>query len=289
MKPIIIDKFTGIGDSPQTGFDEVFNLNTDEEGVCKLNPKTTRSDRVPYTNVSFIWDTNYLVHATLGTNGNDIRAVVFTGTDLPNPLVAGTTYWLVSVSATQSLVASSFQNARKASPTTITITDAGSGTMTFSTVAMGLIKSQTQDPVTGFRYAVDTSGKVWIKGPLYYWCLIDGNTLTNASGLGCVTYRDYLFVFRNDKMDVFGPITSSGLDSAAWTNGLVTLNTAAGTSNSHHAIVGQDDIIYYCDGKYIGSFAEASGKTFAPADGTTFVSTTQALDFQNYYLTTCLS
>ena len=106
--------------------------------------------------------------------------------------------------------------------------------------------------------------------------MIDGNTLTNASGLGCVTYRSYLFVFRNDNMDVFGPITSSGLDSASWNNGLVSLNTAGGTSNSHHAIVGQDDIIYYCDGKYIGSFTEASGKTFAPTDATTWVSTTTA-------------
>ena len=54
----------------------------------------------------------------------------------------------------------------------------------------------------------------------------------------------------------------------------------------HAALYGQDNRIYFCDGRYITSFAEAT--TFSPTDAATYTWTTKALSLPGNTVANCL-
>ena len=114
--------------------------------------------------------------------------------------------------------------------------------------------------------------------------LLNGNTITNTSGKGIVCFRTsdgtdtYLFVFRNNAIDVVKVTGTSNLETPSWTSGWQTMNTAAGITNSHYAINAQDNLIYFCDSRYIGSIMEKAGSVFDPSNAATYTYNNQALD-----------
>lgn len=209
-------------------------------------------------------------------------AVVFAGGSLPTGITAGTqsasadtnVYWIGNINT-------SAQTFKVYSDPTLSslvnITNTGTGTV--ASINMTQPRhwtTVTSAPNSFVYYIVDSVGRVWYQNGTS-WVFVNNTTRANANGNGLVYFQasngtGYLFVFRNALID-YMPTATIG----TWTYGWKTMNTAAGTANSHHALVGQDNVAYYCDGAWLGSFFEKSGQNFDPSSGTTFTWTQQAL------------
>ena len=123
------------------------------------------------------------------------------------------------------------------------------------------------------------------------------STLT-ARGQGIVVYKNYLWVFRNSFIDIYGPLTTSGGGawttsagggSTQWSGGAGITNSLDNDGNYHPSLVGQDDILYIGAGAYIASVQEVSGQIFNPNIPATFVFTGRALDLPTQYRVRCLA
>lgn len=273
---IVIDGFqNGIADSPHLGIADMRNLNNDSiPGIVMCNYALKSISHTPITTAVFTANVgDNTVNLVSGAFTTSIEAVTFAGTDLPDPLVAGTVYWAVKSTATKAVIYSKYDQFNSYN-TAVTLTDAGSGGMSVSSVNIGTINYSTKDTLTGIYYLLDSNGRVWAINLGGVPVLISGNTLTNGNGNGIAVYKNYLFVFRNDKIDVYGNLSTAAF---TWTNGWQTINTASSTNNSHQSKSGQDDILYYCDGRYLGSVAEKANQTFDPSSGATYTFTSKAL------------
>lgn len=112
-------------------------------------------------------------------------------------------------------------------------------------------------------------------------------TLTGAAGQGIVAWlpngssTPYLFVFRGAKIDYFNILSclaQTGVAPAtAWTYDWKSV-TSSSTVASHQAIVGSDDVVYYCDYYGLGSISQNVDQTFDPGTAATYTHNTLALD-----------
>lgn len=226
---------------------------------------------------------------TDATTNYGIAAVQFTTTGtLPAGLSLATTYFLIYVSDTTFKVATTVANALAS--TAIDITDAGSGVHTVTSLSVGTIKWIVRDKNTGNYFAVDSNGRVWYTRGSVIAYLLTGNTLTQGHGNGLAIFRvsdgtaTYLFVFRDNVVDVINVYASANLDTPVWSTNWQSLNAASGSSKRHQALVGQDNIIYFVDDRYVGSIQEKAGSVFDPASAATYTYNNQALTLpQNEY------
>jgi hypothetical protein len=141
----------------------------------------------------------------------------------------------------------------------------------------GLWKWSARDSA-GTVYALSDNGTLYIAANQ---SAISGNTKTQAHGNGLAYWHNYIFVFRDNVIDVYNPNT------ATWTNGWQTM--ASGDIEFHPAVAGQDDILYYGDGSYVGAISEKAGKTFDPADTTTYTFNSIALTLPKQYRIKCIA
>lgn len=100
------------------------------------------------------------------------------------------------------------------------------------------------------------------------WSAFSGNTTSGGTGNGLVIWKGYLLAIRNQSIDI------SAVGSASFSNSWKSLDNS---TTWHMAIVGQDDVVYIADGRYIVSLLENSGSTFDPATAGTFTYATKAL------------
>lgn len=306
-QPLIIkDWDKGIAESAHVGIGLMKNVDIESfPGAVKVSKKPQVSI-LTITNRTFTADASTDICTASGSlyTGTNFSgsAVYFTTTGtLPAGLSTGTVYFLIYASATTFKVATSYKNsAGSAAGTAIDITSSGSGTHTINSVTPGTINHIKKDARTGFIYSLDSNGRVWgtlgggsIAFLLHNSSLDNGaSALTNSSGNGLVTFNNsndsatYLFVFRNALIDVINVYGNTAIETPSWTNGWKTMNTGVGTANSHEALVGQDNKIYYCDGRYVGSIAELTA--FDPATGSTYTWTSQALDLPQNEIAQCL-
>lgn len=105
----------------------------------------------------------------------------------------------------------------------------------------------------------------------------------NSSG-----YEGYLFLFRGSAIDYMN-VTTFGWTYNWWPpNPAVTsmttpyLNSPSTAGNSHYALVGQDNVIYYCDGNYLGSIGQLYPLN-VPFDPTNSVLTGNAFGYTTTY------
>lgn len=305
QEPLIINNFDqGIADSPHKGFG-LFR-NADLESL----PGGVKVALQPGSSFKDIQTQTFTVNTSTDvcTVGNDVEAntldytgvaVYLTTTDtLPAGLSTDTVYFLIEVSDTTFKLATTYGNA--ASDTQIDITDSGTGTHTVNQVVPGTIKHIARDDRTGTNYGIDDKGRVWYLAGndafLLHNSAIDTGQgdVTNGSGGGIAitpftsTTKTWLFAFRNNLIDVIDVFGTSGLENPSWTNGWQSMNTSAGQEYSHEAIKGQDEAIYFCDSRYIGSIIENVGSTFDPATGSTYTYNNQALDLPTYERAQCL-
>lgn len=307
--PLIWNEFqTAISDNPQKGHALFKNANIDDfPGAIKCSKQPgTYFHKI--NTVTFTADAGTDVCTASGTIESNNQtfngaAVYFTTTGtLPAGLSTGTIYFLIRVSDTTFKVATSYKNSAGSSAgTAIDITDAGSGTHTMTQVAIGNIKWIIEDPRTSNKFMLGSNGRVWFvpSGSRAYLLInsaVDtpASGITNASGNGMAisqfssTTSTFLFVFRNAVIDVIDVFGTSNIETPSWSNSWQSLNTGAGSSNTHEAIKAQDDVIYFTDDRYVGSILENVGSTFAPGTGGTYTYNNQALDLPNQEIAECI-
>lgn len=275
---IVMDGFeNGIAESPHAGISDMRNINiVSIPGEASVN-FTTVTNTLPtftgsVTSASAGADTVTFTLST-GTATNS-QAVVFSGGSLPPGITAGTTYWVKSLSG------STFKLSTKPDGSdTVDITNTGTGT--FVSTDMGT-PNFGLNSVNNGQFMIDVNGRAWklIAG---VWVFLGNTTLTNASGNGIAVYRGYLFVFRNALIDYMV------LTSFAWTYGWQTMNATAGSGATHQALIGQDDVVYYCDATYVGSFTQKVNQTFDPSNSATYTWTQQALALPSNENANCLA
>lgn len=302
-EPLIINNFqTGIADSPHLGFGVMKNVEIGSfPGSVKTQNAPASLFVTSYSSLftaSVATDRCIQSSGTVPATGTAVKLTT-TGT-LPAGLTANTVYYIIKPGspADEFMLASNLTNAEAS--TQIDITDTGTGNHTVTSINPGTINHIIADQV-GTIYMQDSNGRVWFLESnialLLFNSVLDNAvvgsaSLTNASGNGMITFRTssasatYLLAFRNGLIDIINVTSTANKKTPSWTNGWnfggassdTSLETAAGTSNSHHAILGQDNIIYFCDDRYIGSIKENSGSVFNPADTATYTGNNQALD-----------
>ena len=238
----------GVSESPVLGIADMRNFNNDSQpGVALCNYKLIpMTQSTPITNQAFTASTVNSTISWFGTATTAPVPVIFTGASLPSPLVAGTTYYLNQLGNTSTIYSDYTYS------TQVTLTTAGSGTMTFSTINMGIPKDWTYDSTADVYYVIDSNGRVWYRGSSYFY-LLNGNTLTNASGNGIAIYNDWLFVFRDSVIDLFGPLGYN----PSWVSAWKTIYSSVGTI--HKARWSRwDDTLYFTNNNYIGSIRPTS-------------------------------
>lgn len=296
-QPLIIDQFElGMAESPHKGFGLMKCVNLyDFPGATKVQ-KAPATLFTTSTSSTFTADdsTDICTGATFINNANTTAVAVrltTTGT-LPAGLATSTVYFVIKVNQVAGTfkLATTITNANAG--TAINITDTGSGTHTVHTVNPGTINHIVKEPRTDEYFLLDSNGRVWFTAGTGACNLMVNSaldtgtgTLTNAAGNGLVFYKQndgssthYLIVFRNALVDIANAYGSAQWNAPSWTNSWKSLNSGAGSGNSHHALVGQDDIVYFCDGRYVGSLKENIGSTFDPATSSTYTYNSQALD-----------
>jgi hypothetical protein len=283
--PLVIKDFqSAVADSPNLGHSLMRNIDIESfpGGMKTQSQLLSMFSLITAQTCTVVAATDvFTAGGTLSGSGFTGQAVIFsTTTTLPAPLVAGTVYFLIFQSSTTFKVATTIANANAG--TAIDITTTGTGVHTVTPVSPGTITNIVKNQSTGYFFLQDSNGRVWYSLGVSTF-LLNGNTLTNASGNGLCTFlvsdasASYLFVFRNASIDII-PITgTSNLETPVWTNNWQAMNTGAGTGNRHHAILAQDNIIYFTDDRYVGSFQEKAGSVFVPATGATFTYNNKAL------------
>lgn len=294
QQPLIIKDFQqGIADSPHLGHALMRNMDIEIfPGTMKVQKKFLPMI-ISSVQQTFTADAasdvctaagSLLTQAEIDTgNAFTGAAVTFTTTGtLPAGLSLATTYFLIEVTATTFKVATTWANSFAG--TAINITDAGTGVHTVVPTTVGSFKQLKKSINLNYYFALDSLGQVWNTRGGTAMYLLPGNTLTNGKGNGLIFFKSsdnlhtWMFIFRNDKIDVIDVQTDALINAAGWTNGWQTLNSTAGSNNNHFGLLGQDNIVYYCDDRFVGSILEKAGQVFDPTSGATYTFNSQALD-----------
>ena len=309
QQPIIWNNWQeGIADSPHVGTGLIRNADIESfPGAVKV-AKKPQTHFITLTSRTFtaVAATD-LCTASGSLSGDNFggTAVYFTTTGtLPAGLTTGKVYFLIYDSATTFKVAvqaNGYKNSvGSAAGTAIDITDTGTGTHTVTAVAVGTINWIKKDPRNSYYWAQDSNGRVWFvpsgtRAYLLHNDAIDtGQAYTNAAGNGIALFANsdatatYLFAFRNALIDVINVYGNTAIEAVSWSNGWQTMNAGAGSSAVHETRAGQDNIIYYCDDRYVGSIKEVAGQVFDPASGATYTFSQDALDLPQSEVAQCL-
>jgi hypothetical protein len=265
---IVIDGWeNGIADSPYGGLSNIRCVNiTSIPGEACVN-FSTRSVKPTATTGGVINSADATAntltsHSAIVANG---QAITITGSNLPDPLVTGTVYWVTNVTNG----GLTFQVCLNAYLVPIDLTTSGTPTWAFTGSHMGIPMQRTYDKTDDYYFILDSNGKAWMYNSGIWKDL--NNSVSNNHANGIIYYRGYLFVFRDHYID-YAPIST-----LVWTNNWQTLNTLVGQNNSHYAYIGQDDVVYYCDASFVGSFFQKPGQTFDPSNAATYTWTATAL------------
>lgn len=170
------------------------------------------------------------------------------------------------------------------------------------TGSLGQPKFYAQSPGTSPTYYVlDDKGQVWVgTSGGSAWTLLTGNhTAANGLGYGIAYFKDYLFVFGNNYVDVCGNGTGTGgITSGNWANfassgyffknltgvsitaGVTAGDTSLTLSSTWQYATGNYQITLASGQNVSGDFTNGSATVpFSPAANTTNVTTTIAIQF----------
>lgn len=300
---LVIEGFqNGIADSPFDGIADMRNVNIiSVPGEASVNFATSAlsTTAVTGTVVSANTSTSYITLSSTSGLENGM-ALSFAGASLPVGISTTSTYWVTNLNGAGNGTLKLLVNI--SGSTTLAITDTGTGT--FSTYTVNKPQHFTTNGL-GQYWMIDKIGQVWSNlftaGTNGYWVYL-GNRVpssTYTNGNGIAYYKGYLFVFHNSSIDytaysninwIYGWNPALPGAPAGWLSiptGI--LNSPVGLTYSHETYYGQDDVLYYCDSNYVGSWRENTGSTFDPSSASTFTFAKQALALPAYDLANCLA
>lgn len=206
--------------------------------------------------------------------------------------------------------------------TLVDITSNGTGTFqvfNVGTIKHSLYVKDTAVP-NGRTWCLDDNGVCWLLNTTFNIWVHSGNItkpksgyVKTSNGNGMFYYRSpidnigsyttyavgYLFIFRNSGIDYFNTYTGAwhynwridtdGADDG-WDMASGYLNSAYSINNSHAAIRGQGENIYWCDGSFVSSLVAVSPTTeFDPTIPATYTYTKQAVGIESNDIAQCLT
>lgn len=304
-QPLIIKEWAnGVGDSPNVGVGMIRNATIDvEAGAIQPNYLPVKLTPVASSSVVTFDSTTDLgtITGTFAALQSNVAVTITSTGTMPGGLTAGTVYWLIAKSATTFKLATCIKNCGATTnagytEVDIDITSNGTGTITMVTVNPGLIGgvSNIAQPDLGvplpnkLTFYTDTNNRVWYVDAYHFpgqAVLFYGNTLDSNYGNGIGSFQTanvnkrYVFTYHTLFMDV-GNISSIDNIADPVGNSSWTLNwqVVAGQNNiSQYTIVGDDNIMYFVNGRTIGSLQEIPGQTFAPGTSSTYTFNQAAL------------
>ena len=287
---IVIDGFeNGIADDPFTGIADMRNLNViSVPGEASVNFATAK---ISQTGTTGTMTTSSAGSGTVTLAGGSVDtrvAITFSIlSDATKGIALNTTYWLSYVSANVYNLYSDYNLTSLINITADNLT----GTWATINMAQPKFKEHYKNAYADCYFLVDTLGQVWSNfyiTPTNGLWTYTGNTINNtySHGNGLISYipsnsdtssKGYLFVFRDNQID-YATITST--TSLVWTYGWNMATGGNGTSNNlksnitntiHECFNAPDNVIYYCDGSWIGRFYEKTGQAFDPTNTATYI------------------
>lgn len=286
-RDVVIDGWQdGIADNPYSGLSDMRGMDSSSiPGEISVAMKTEAMiTQAPITSVTVTADHTTETFTYNGTVPLEINtAITFanSGGALPAGLSANTPYFIKTIPTPTTFTISEVS----AGGATKTITDNGSGTNTFSTINMGTPKYGTKALYSNyysFYFVGDSNGRIWVYdsggiiGSTNKW-VYTHNRATEASTSGMnflIFWKNYIFWFDSNTIYVkaIGDPANLKSPSLAWltSGGWLSWKQTTGSSfssDSKFALVGQDDILYFCNQTYVGSIKEAVGEEFHPTTG----------------------
>lgn len=286
-KDIVISGFEkGIADDPFDGISNLINTNiTSVPGQATVNFATSQISPPVIPSGSVISSnagTDYFTYT--GAAGLENYMTIIFSAQSGTGVSLNTAYWIINLNGAG---AGTFQLTTDYAQTSIfNVTGNGTGTFRTANIAIepittagtGQPKFFTYDEPDAAYFLLTTAGALWsnIKTTTSgYWtyCGPSGTTagLNQGAGLAYIQstipsngqYNSYIIVFRNTTIDYF-IVKSAGVQNLQWVFGwtpsdgtashaTVTLNT---NTSIHNAYFGQDNVLYWCDGSFLGSIFE---------------------------------
>lgn len=320
---LVIDGWdAGIARNPYEGPSDIRNVLTNSvpgEAAVNFAMGSISATVAAGTVTSVLTGGTNVVFAGAGGLENNM-AITFGTVSNYSGITGGTTvYWVQNVNGVQAGSFSLSTNYVPSAPVTVS----GSGNASFTVYAPNFTNYQGNTPKrfarssqSGNIFLLDSKGLVWsnkrLTGTTSGWTYTgnipaSNGDQSNGNGIvflqptpaaGVALGNGYVFIFNDSSIDYC-------IDNAAntwnygWNPSTATNNQAAGylnsgkaTGNSHDALIGQDNVCYYCDGNILGSFGEKSGQTFNPTVSSTFSNNTGAtfaLKLPSIETSTCLA
>ena len=232
---------------------------------------------------------------------NTVYVCVFAGTGHTPSSEAY--YWSVAYFYVKAIDTTTFTISRKLNGADIDVTDTGSGTNTFSTAVMGnpiygrIYKTNALSNVYSSTVIQDDLGQIWFRDSnnIAKFTLVQGNakgtsTIVEGSGMEIFTNKSgnaYLFACNKRYAQVMDLTSFISSGTMTWSNNLAAREFDSQSNGAiHSALLGQDNRIYFCDGRYITSFSEAT--TFIPTDAASYTWSTKALSLPGNSIIQCL-
>lgn len=276
----------GIGQSVLSPFSDMLGVNNNVPGVLGVNYKFTRLIETKASkNFVISAGLDYFTLSPVDTTlYRNIAVKLSTTGTLPTGLNTTDVFYLWDVTGDGSTFRFRNKLDGDGSSDYIDLTDAGTGTHSFTVLVPEIIKSYTLDSSLNL-YLLDDEQRVWFAQPATNYqtfYLLEGNT-SSGTGNGIIYYAGFILVFAASKIDALAEINDVAT-TPVWSN-----NFASATSISSYALYPQngavpfysqyDNAIYFGNGLSvsspksvyrIGLFEENVGKTFSPTDTSTF-------------------
>lgn len=283
---IVFDTFqAGIADAPEQGIAMIRNINLISiPGEGSVNFKTSAINVPPIVigaSCTFTGSTDVVNWTPIATLYTDC-AVIFSSST--GGVTAGVIYWLANVSGGTFKVYTDIGHTQ--------LVDLSDASNTFSTVTYGQPTYKALDTLNGYIFELDLNGRAWWingSGDLTY---LGNTTLTSTHGNGITVDGAYLLIWRDVAIDYL-PISEITANNAPnWVYTWKTTNLTSNSSvnaHSHYAITAQDNAVYFCNDKFVGSIVTIGGQAFNPADPLTYTYLPQALALPSIELAVCLA
>lgn len=297
---ISISGFEGIGQSEFSDFTDALGVNLNNPGILsvgnKFNELIRTKSAVNFEIASAGDDYFTLAEDDLSLHFSAVKLST-TGT-LPTGLNTTDIYYLHDINNNGKNFRFCVDLKDVGTSTYIDLTDTGTGTHSFTVITPKEIKGYTIDKYSNL-YLLDGAQQVWYSASssdYEKFLLLEGNT-SNGNGNGIIYYAGYILVFGNSTIDALKEISNLG-SGFSWknkiTNGIsgVTINSSAvyprkGACPFYSQF---DNAVYFSNGTSIfntsrvrvGLIEENVGKTFDPADTTTFSVVPDAIELSNY-------
>lgn len=276
----------GIMDNPYKGIYDMRNVDiVTIPGEASVAMKTQAvNTQGAITALTFTVDAGTSVFTYDGVVPLEVNtAIFFTGADLPAGLSQNQAYYIITTPTPTTFTISTY-----ATGVQKTVSDIGSGVMTFTTIQLGTpVCYATGLYSFAYHYFMsDSNGRTWVLSTTYFgnitplkWIYLNNLGSEDVSSadpiLGIVYYKEFLLTFTTSGINALwlfnnyyatsNPYLKWATSGRWYNNWLICGSSSNDTRESRQALLAPNDIIYFCNQNYVGSLEEVDGAVFGLA------------------------